>query len=82
MWNESPGCIVGPKMKFEDLTPNPPLLLPLASELQGALVRRDGVEPFGRGFPLSQGSGNSEFRIGRRPTSLVIKDIQSANCEL
>ncbi len=55
-----------------------------AAEFGEGLVRCDGGEPSARGLDLGsrEGSGNSEFRIGRRATSVSISALQSANCEL
>ena len=77
------------------LDPNHELQGALADGFADRLLGRDGVEPLrlgvGPGHAGSEsdsephappGSGNSEFRIGRRPTSVVVADIQSANCEL
>ena len=52
--------------------------------LRLALVSQDVKQTQGltRSSQLRQGSGNSEFRIGRRATSRVVTANQSANCEL
>ena len=67
----------------------------LADRFGDGLIGGNGGETFGLGlalgtqiadqtqrFTLRQGSGTSEFRIGRRAASVVIAAIQSANCEL